>query len=227
MRNTRAFTLIELLVVVGIIAVVAGLLLVTGRAIWEQSYSVRCATNLSGIGKAMHNYAADHNGFLPPGFPQSGDFAFRGKTLLPGAVAQFLCPADANHPDGDDVSYMINELTFSKGGALRRLRLDQVVNPGATVYAMDWWSRNDESPFTRSKLDWSVDCWPHFKHMWTKYMDVHKGGCNVLFIDGHVERFLKPGKDVVVDNGGQTMVANDRWDKRPSTAGFAPKMSPD
>src|SRR4051794_22300697 len=82
MKNRRAFTLIELLVSVAIIALLIAILLPSlGRA-RENAKKVKCASNLHGIGLAIHMYAGTNNDARPSGqtlpFPASAFMNFSG-----------------------------------------------------------------------------------------------------------------------------------------------------
>ena len=64
-KGPRGFTLVELLVVIAIIGVLIALLLPAINAAREAGRKTQCRSNLSQIGKAMHNYASQFGGFPP------------------------------------------------------------------------------------------------------------------------------------------------------------------
>jgi prepilin-type N-terminal cleavage/methylation domain-containing protein len=61
----RAFTLVELLIVIGIIAVLAGLFLTTGKRAREQANSVICSNNLRQLALAFNSYTMDNDDRYP------------------------------------------------------------------------------------------------------------------------------------------------------------------
>jgi prepilin-type N-terminal cleavage/methylation domain-containing protein/prepilin-type processing-associated H-X9-DG protein len=65
MSNRRAFSLPELLVVVGIIAILIGVLLPTLSKARAQANKVRCAANLTDLGRAFQMYLNDSKGRVP------------------------------------------------------------------------------------------------------------------------------------------------------------------
>jgi prepilin-type N-terminal cleavage/methylation domain-containing protein len=65
MRHKRAFTLIELLVVVGIIALLVSILMPALAKARELAKQLQCATQLSGMGKAVALYQSDYREINP------------------------------------------------------------------------------------------------------------------------------------------------------------------
>jgi prepilin-type processing-associated H-X9-DG protein/prepilin-type N-terminal cleavage/methylation domain-containing protein len=87
-----AFTLVELLVVIGIIALLIAILMPALSAAKRQAQTLRCAANLSDIGRAMQQYANDYRGRIPRGYDYFGVYQ-SGHILWAEAISRYL-----NHP---------------------------------------------------------------------------------------------------------------------------------
>lgn len=64
-RSRSAFTLVELLVVIGIIAILTSILLPSLSRVRDRANTIKCASNLRGIGQALAGYVAENGGVLP------------------------------------------------------------------------------------------------------------------------------------------------------------------
>lgn len=97
----RGFTLMELLATVAIIAVLVGLLVPGVNSVRAASERGKCASNLRTLGGAIHLYAADNGGQLPPGNRVGvgnfgrilSDYIVPMKTPIMSADA-FYCPTN-------------------------------------------------------------------------------------------------------------------------------------
>src|ERR1043166_6305506 len=65
-KYRMAFTLIELLVVIAIIAILSALLLPALQQAKMNAKRSACMSNLRQLGTAIHLYAGDNNGLMPP-----------------------------------------------------------------------------------------------------------------------------------------------------------------
>jgi len=89
-RNHKAFTLVELLVVIGIIAVLISLLLPALQKARAAGYRAQCLSNQRQLLLAMHMYANQNKGLIPPGCDgvnaYQNNFVFREPSALNGVL---------------------------------------------------------------------------------------------------------------------------------------------
>jgi prepilin-type N-terminal cleavage/methylation domain-containing protein/prepilin-type processing-associated H-X9-DG protein len=213
MKNPRAFTLIELLAVIAIIAIIAALLLPALSSTKEKAKAISCRSNLKQWGLATHVYAADHNDALvSEGFPNPttpAQLADGWYFFLPDAIGQpvygrmpwrtnaqvatgnslWLCPSNPRRSNGNNLfHYCLNEAVDGIGANDRDdVKLASIRNPAAVVWMFD--SKNLPALGVTS-----------FVHT-----NLHGRGAQILFLDGHVQRF---GASAYRDNTGNVITNN-------------------
>lgn len=124
-KRRRGFTLVELLVVIGIIALLISILLPTlGRA-RRSANTIKCAANIRTILQAMHQYAAQHKGFIP-GSPNTSGLGILQNAL----ITQTNCPDISQIWDWQAPLAKIMGIKFNQdGGALARIeRFTTLIN---------------------------------------------------------------------------------------------------
>lgn len=74
-KYRKGFTLIELLVVIGILGILLAIVLIAinPAAQFAQANNTARTNDINTILNAVHQYAADHKGVLPPGMPAVGE----------------------------------------------------------------------------------------------------------------------------------------------------------
>jgi prepilin-type N-terminal cleavage/methylation domain-containing protein/prepilin-type processing-associated H-X9-DG protein len=190
-----AFTLIELLVVIAIIGVLAALLLPALSKVKEKAKSASCLNNLRQWGIATQLYTAANQDFLPPdGTPNPGnnDTNTGWYILLPALLNQpryhdqpwrtdpnapvgnsiWICPNNPRRSNGNNLfHYCLNGNVNGTGANNRPRQLLSFSRPSQLVWLFD------------SKNLPAVGSWT-FVHT-----NLHSRGAQMLFLDGHAQRF--------------------------------------
>ena len=206
----RAFTLVEILVVIAIIGILSAILFpVFGRA-RENGRKTVCLSNMKQLGLAFQQYTQDSRGKYPlaanyqgwaPGNAHwvagtagengklakdevNGDFPYND-TPVPApkanveagalypyvkSTAVYICPSNR---DGQ-----LKGLTYSMNCAVSGLANTRILSPGDIVVLVDEQYANDGFFWATSDAN-STD----------KLTQVHNGGGNLLFADGHAKYF--------------------------------------
>lgn len=191
MRQT-AFTLVELLLCIALIAILAGLLLpVLGRA-RARALDHSCLSNLRQWGIATHLFAADNQDFLPKDGALGGQSVNEGWYVdLPRAIGQpayhqltwrtnagiapgrsvWICPRNTRRSNGHNLfHYCLNREVNGSGGD-RQIPLASIAQPSLVPWLFD---NGRLAPI--GNWDWV-------------HTNLHAGGAQFVFLDGHVVRF--------------------------------------
>jgi prepilin-type processing-associated H-X9-DG protein len=195
-KATLALTLVELLVTVAIIAVLVALLLPAVSRVRESANRSRCASNFVQIGVAIHQFAADNDGWLPAALgahglnilSRAGPLArYWGNYDMSTPLEAYLkatpvvCPSASRlNPPGWTFShnYVGNvgilgwpDAGYRQHKAAEVERLSQKIVLGEGKNSFD------------SKDGGYIKKWDNPNSL----RGVHQGKTNLLFLDGHVE----------------------------------------
>jgi prepilin-type processing-associated H-X9-DG protein len=155
----------------------------------EKARQVVCASNLKQIGLAVFMYAQDNSDILPPdtqeGFANPFWCYLVWYTLSDSPTGDnskqklFFCPAykEAKFTTNEGFSYGHNALylSYTDPDPDQWVRISKVSNPSETIMVADSGAPNRGWPTRIEPVNAG-----------RSISALHKGGANVLFVDGHV-----------------------------------------
>lgn len=195
MKHRLAFTLVELLVVMAVAGILAALFLPAVAGTRARIKTAACTNNLRQWGLATQLYAADHDDYLPSeGVPSPGlratnigwyvllprqlgissyfEMPWRTNPAANPGSSIWLCPANPRRSNGLNLfHYCLNEHVNGTGEENRAIRCSSILESSVVVWLFD------------SKNLPAVGGWS-FVHT-----QLHSGGANISFLDGHTRRF--------------------------------------
>jgi prepilin-type N-terminal cleavage/methylation domain-containing protein/prepilin-type processing-associated H-X9-DG protein len=200
------FTLLELLVVSAIIAMLAGLLLPALIRAKAKVRSLVCLNHLRQWGMATHLYVTDHDDLLPPEGSPNGlsresawyvnlprelgikpyhEMPWHTNPAAPLGKSIWICPSNTHRSNGHNLfHYCLNEHVDATGEADRPTRLSSIPRPAQVVWMFD----NGKRAAVAQQNN--------------VHTNIHSGGAQCLFLDGHARRFRNTAYwDFTADKG--------------------------
>lgn len=192
MKWRGAFTLVELLVVIGIITMLAGLMLPTLAQARDKAKSASCLNNLKQWGLATQLFVLENQDLLPKdgspngsstnegwyidlprmlGLEPYGRQAWRTNAAVEPGRSLWICPGNPRRSNGNNLfHYCLNEHVNGLGAG-RQVKLSTLPKPSQTVWLFD----NGKLAAVAQQNN--------------IHTNLHNGGAQFTFLDGHSARF--------------------------------------
>jgi prepilin-type N-terminal cleavage/methylation domain-containing protein/prepilin-type processing-associated H-X9-DG protein len=182
----KGFTLIELLVVIAIIAILAAILFPVFARAREKARQSSCLSNIKQVNLAILQYAQDYDEFLPH------YRNFRIGRYWYHIIEPYLknsqvlrCPSHANKPVG--YAWNIDYIGYGSSTHIRLppTRLSDIDYPANTLILCDNAYNAGMYRPDRWISNWSTS--GSLYEAYLPWVQVHNGGGNVAFLDGHAK----------------------------------------
>lgn len=179
-------TLLELLAVLVVVAILLALLLpVLGRAI-DSAKQIGCAANLRAISNGCALYAADYNGYNPPGIAYEGTPGL--KAVWPTLLVPYMGWTKGGAHKRLDASRYCPTTSKSGTGIFKWNATTWATDYGGNgyVFVNDWYYAHTKRANIASDVILFFDS-SNIQTDPSKLYLRHRGKGNVVFMDGHVE----------------------------------------
>jgi prepilin-type N-terminal cleavage/methylation domain-containing protein/prepilin-type processing-associated H-X9-DG protein len=191
-RHGRAFTLIELLVVIVIIGILASLLAPALGKAKAKAKAISCLNNLKQWGLATQYYANDNDDLLPrDGTPNGAsrsqgwyvdlpkeidvrpyhELPWRTNEAAPPGKSIWTCPSNRRRSNGNNLFHYTLNKNVNGAGSGRRVFITSF-NSHARI---PWLFDNGKLAAVAQQNN--------------IHTNLHSAGAQILFLDGHAERF--------------------------------------
>ena len=184
-RIRGGFTLVEILVVLGIVVVLLGILLPVLSTAREKSRKTVCQSNLRVIGQCLIMYANANAGRLPNGNPPTEWIDYAGTNAVLVAFANqyvkspgvFACPSDNDSPP-DKILTGDQTLPYSARMSYEFFSVYWAPEYGPMLVKL----QSQKQGKILAPMAWDIDGGDS-----KSALRNHRGGGNVVMVDGHVE----------------------------------------